>query len=95
MNVAGHMWGCRYGIAFFENRTGVGINYNLTIEVGAMLTLGRRCALLKDHSIKKLPTDLVGHIYTPIDLDDHVGLSTAVHRWLREDLGLSSCKGCK
>src|SRR2546425_246368 len=36
-NVAGHMWASRYGIAFFEDRRKRGLNYNLTIEVGAML----------------------------------------------------------
>lgn len=95
MNVAGHMWASRFGIAFFEDRKGKGINYNLTIEVGAMLTLGRRSALLKDASIKtKLPTDLVGQIYTPVDLDDPAGLSVAVHRWLRDDLALGPCGNC-
>lgn len=94
MNVAGHMWGSRYGIAFFEDRRGVGINYNLTIEVGAMLTLGRRCALLKDVSIKKMPTDLVGQIYTPMDLEDASALSKAVHRWLRDDLRVGDCPSC-
>jgi hypothetical protein len=36
MNVAAHMWGSRYGIAFFEDlaRPKRGINYNRTIEVG-------------------------------------------------------------
>src|SRR5215218_10498 len=62
-NVAAHMWGCRFGIAFFEDRKSRGINYNLTIEVGGMLISGRRLALLKDASIERLPTDLVGKIY--------------------------------
>jgi len=45
-----------------------GVNYNLTIEVGGMLMTGRRCALLKDSSIERLPTDLVGQIYKPVEL---------------------------
>lgn len=94
MNVAAYTWGSRYGIAFFEDRRGKGVNYNLTIEVGAMLTLGRRCALLKDVSIENLPTDLVGQIYTPIDIDDPDELARAIHRWLRNDLRLGSCPKC-
>ena len=47
-NVAAHIWGCRFGIAFFEARTERGLNYNLNIEVGSCLVLGRRVALLKD-----------------------------------------------
>ena len=45
-NVAAHMWACKYGIRFFEDRRGRGVNYNLSIEVGGMLTTGRRLALL-------------------------------------------------
>ncbi len=41
-NVAAHIWACKYGIAFFEDRRGRGINYNLSIEVGSMIVLGRR-----------------------------------------------------
>jgi hypothetical protein len=93
-NVNAHMWGCRYGIALFEDLSGDGINYNLTIEVGAMLIAGRRCLLLKDESIERMPTDLVGHIYKPIDLRDADSVSRAVHSWLAADLGLGPCPGC-
>jgi hypothetical protein len=93
-NVAAHMWGCRYGIAFFEDRQGRGINYNLTIEVGGMLVAGRRLALLKDESIERLPTDLVGKIYKEIDLDEQESIAAAVHSWLRDDLALNACSGC-
>ena len=93
-NVAAHMWASRYGIAFFEDRRKRGVNYNLTIEVGAMLMSGRRCALLKDRSIASLPTDLVGRIYKPVDLDDGETVMTALHSWFRDDLAISSCKEC-
>lgn len=93
-NVAGHMWGCQYGIAFFEDRREKGLNYNLTIEVGAMLMAGRRCALLKDASIARMPTDLVGRIYKSIDLDDPATVTAAVHVWAAEDLGLGHCARC-
>jgi hypothetical protein len=43
-----HMWASKYGVAFFEDRRGRGMNYNLTIEVGCMLMAGRRCGLLKE-----------------------------------------------
>lgn len=93
-NVAAHMWASRYGVAFFEDRRGRGTNYNLTIEVGSMLMAGRRTALLKDHTIDRLPTDLVGRIYKPIDLDDPGTVSEALHSWIRDDLGLSACREC-
>lgn len=93
-NVAAHMWASRYGIAFFEDRADRGMNYNLTIEVGSMLMTGRRCALLKDESIARLPTDLVGRIRKDVDLDDLVTVSDALHRWIRDDLSLGACSEC-
>jgi hypothetical protein len=85
-NVAAHMWGCRYGIAFLEARSARGLNYNLTIEIGACLTLGRRIALLKDQQLEKLPTDLVGRIYKEVDLDAPATVTTAVGTWIHDDL---------
>ncbi len=93
-NVTAHAWASRYGIGFFEDRRGKGLNYNLTIEVGAMLVTGRRLALLRDKSIAKMPTDLVGAIYKPVDLDIDRQVSDAIHRWLRDDLSLPECKHC-
>lgn len=93
-NVSGHMWASKYGVAFFEDRRGRRLNYNLTIEVGGMLITGRRCGLLKDTSIKRLPTDLVGRIYKDIDLDDMSTVRTAMHSWIRDDLGLGACGDC-
>lgn len=96
-NVAAHMWACRYGIAFFEDLATPtrGINYNLTIEVGGMLTTGRRCALLKDSSIDRMPTDLVGKIYKAVQLKKPKTVETAIHDWIREDLGLGGCAHCR
>jgi hypothetical protein len=88
-NVAGHMWASTYGIAFFENRRGKGLNYNLTIEVGSMLITGRRCALLKDDSISSMPTDLVGRIYKSVNLDDLQTVEKAVEGWITSDLATS------
>lgn len=93
-NVAAHMWASRYGIAFFEDRRGKGLNYNLTIEVGSMLITGRRCALLKDRSIARMPTDLVGRIYKSVDLDKPETIRVALHEWMRQDLNLGLCSAC-
>jgi hypothetical protein len=93
-NVAAHMWACKYGIAFFEDRRGRGINYNLSIEVGSTIVLGRRIAILKDRTIdedqdvKRLPTDLTGRVYKPIDLDEPDTVRDALTAWIKEDLAL-------
>jgi hypothetical protein len=93
-NVAAHMWACKYGIAFFEDRRSKGLNYNLTIEVGSMLITGRRCALLKDVSIKRMPTDLVGQIYKAVDMKVRDDVAKVVHVWLRDDIDVGSCAKC-
>lgn len=93
-NVTAHMWASQYGIAFFEDRRNRGLNYNLTIEVGSMLMTGRRCALLKDSSTPRMPTDLVGKIYKSVDLEKINTVSDAIHVWIRDDLNLGSCPSC-
>lgn len=85
-NITGHMWASKYGIALFEDRVERGVNHNLLIEVGAMVMTGRRCALLKDGSIAKLPTDLVGMIYKSVDLEHDATVRGAVGNWIEKDL---------
>lgn len=87
-NVAAAMWASRYGIALLEDRAERGLNYNVVFEAGAMLVTGRRCLLLKDRSIEDLPTDLVGHIYTPVDLDDTASVGNAVEAWAKDMLAI-------
>jgi hypothetical protein len=87
-NVTAHMWACRYGAALFEDRVDRGLNHNLLIEVGAMLMTGRRCALLKDGSIERMPTDFVGMIYKSVDLSAEDTVAATVRAWLKDDLGI-------
>lgn len=89
-NVAAHMWSSRYAIAIFENRIGSGLNHNVSIETGAMLMSGRRCALLKDSSVERMPTDLVGRIYKSVDLDRKSEVHDTVLDWIRNDLGIGA-----
>jgi hypothetical protein len=93
-NITGHMWASRYGIGLFEDLADRGLNHNLLIEIGGMLTTGRRCALLKDGSIDRMPTDLVGRIYKSVDLSDQPVVAETLHTWIRDDLDLGSCRKC-
>lgn len=93
-NIAGHMWASRYGVGLFEDLADRGLNHNLLIEVGGMLITGRRCALLKDGSLDRMPTDLVGRIYKSVDLADTDVVASTLHRWIRDDLDLGSCSSC-
>lgn len=82
------MWACKYGLGIVENRTEMGVNYNVAIELGAMIVTGRRCAILKDITVNTLPTDLAGQIYHSVDLEDQSSVGEAVRRWAESDLGL-------
>ena len=86
-NVAAYMWACRYGFAILEDRVEEGMNYNVVIEIGAMVMAGRQTALLKDTTVPALPTDLVGHIYKPLDITDLDAVARAVDSWVVGDLG--------
>jgi hypothetical protein len=93
-NIAAHMWACRYGLGMFEDSAGRGLNENMIIEVGSMIITGRRCALLKDLSIEKMPTDFIGQIYKEVDFADVGQVSNHLHRWAAKDLGLGPCASC-
>jgi hypothetical protein len=93
-NVAAYLWACQYGIGLFEDRVGKRLNYNLVIEVGAMVMAGRRCALLKDTTAPPMPTDLIGRIYKPVNFDDLDAVDREVHLWAAEDLALGRCGVC-
>lgn len=93
-NVTAHMWASRYGIGLFEDLADRGLNHNLLIEIGSMLTTGRRCALLKDGSLDRMPTDLIGRIYKSVDLKDNAQVAKTLHGWIRDDLRLGECLAC-
>lgn len=92
-NVVTYMWGSKYAIVLMDSADGV-LNSNVLIEVGGMLMTGRRCAILRDVSVPKMPTDLVGHIYKPVDLSDQDAAVGVIHDWIRKDLRLPCCDSC-
>lgn len=87
-NVGAYMWACQYGIGILEDRAQSGLNYNVVIELGAMIVTGRRCAILKDTSAPSLPTDFVGQIYKPVDLANADDVAEQIAKWVEDDLGL-------
>ena len=93
-NIAAHMWACRFGLALFEDRLERGLNHNMTIEVGSMLMTGRVCALLRDTTIDRMPTDFIGQIYKPVDFSRVDDVVAELHRWAVKDLRLERCPNC-
>jgi hypothetical protein len=88
-NVRIYMNASRYGLAVFDEIHEREFNPNIALELGYMYALGRRCLLLKDKRMPRLPTDTLGKIYK--DFDPHDVESTVppqVRSWCEDDLGL-------
>lgn len=100
-NVGAHMWACRYGIGILETaapRQNGGppdprletINDNVLIELGSMLTIGRRCLILRDRNAPMPPTDLTAQIFKETSLTDLDDVAGHAENWLQRDLRLGS-----
>ncbi len=87
-NVVAALWACRYGIAIIEDTVAEGPNYNVALEVGAMLVTGRPCLILKDHSVKRPPSDLIAHIYDEVEVRVPASIEAAIRGWAADRLGL-------
>jgi len=66
-NVLTYIYGCKYGIAVFDQVNYRDYNPNVAIEVGFMMSQSKRILLLKDQAMNSLPTDIVGKIYRPFN----------------------------
>ena len=84
-NIKTYMWGCRFGIAVFERIKPKGFNPNVSFEVGYMLALQKPVYLLKDKTLRALPTDLVGKLYHDFDTQyPGVSIRQELEAWLRD-----------
>lgn len=68
------MWACRYGVGVLETTAPrpdkepkdpklVTLNDKLLIELGSMLTIGRRYMILRDREAPMPPTDLTAQVF--------------------------------
>ena len=84
-NVMTYLYGCRCGIAVFERLEEDQFSPNVALEVGFMRALRKSVCLLKDKTLRELPTDLIGKLYKPFDPQDPKGTIPAVlEKWLRD-----------
>jgi hypothetical protein len=87
-NVCVYMLGCKYGIAVFEEIEEREINPNIALELGFMMATGKRCLILKDQAMPRVPSDIVGKLYKPFDTRNiSRSVPKEVISWL-VDLGL-------
>jgi len=67
-NIVLYMKHSRFGIALFEDIDEREFNPNISLELGYMYALGKRCLLLKEKRMPRLPTDIYGRIYRDFDV---------------------------
>ncbi len=90
-NVICYALSSKYGIALFHKNSDStterpihSYNLNVALEIGAMLAWGRPCCLLKDKSLFRLQTDLVGWIYKECDFEDLTSVIAKIEGFFEE-----------
>lgn len=84
-NVQTYMHGCGFGIALFERLQSDDFNPNVSLEVGYMRALRKPVCLMKDQTLRTLPTDLVGKLYRSFDPQRaSLSIPTALTKWLHD-----------
>jgi len=79
------MHGCDFGLAVFDRITEDDFNPNVSLEVGYMLGMGKDVLLLKDKTLKSLPTDLTGKLYKEFDTTDiESTMPQQIDKWLSD-----------
>lgn len=83
-NICIYMRACKYGVAVFEQALERDFNPNVSLELGFMLSRGRRVLLLKEKSLNALPTDVVGKLYQEFDIGDPESIRHIVDKWVAD-----------
>lgn len=84
-NIKTYMHCCDFGIGVFERILEDNFNPNVSIEVGYMMGLRKNVCLLKDQTLKNLPTDLMGKLYKQFDPQDvEKTLPDQIEKWIKD-----------
>jgi hypothetical protein len=84
-NIETYMHGCAFAIAVFERINSDDHNANVMYETGYMRALGKPVCLLKERTLRQLPSDLVGDLYVEFDAQRMPeSIHEALTRWLRD-----------
>lgn len=84
-NIKTYMHCCNFGIGVFERILEDNFNPNVSIEVGYMMGLRKNVCLLKDQTLKNLPTDLMGKLYKQFNPQDvEKTLPDQVEKWMKD-----------
>jgi hypothetical protein len=85
-NVVTYLHGSGFGVAVFERIEREESSPNVSLEVGYMLALQKPVCLLKDKTLKTLPTDIISKLYRPFDPQHPARTIPAVlSKWLSDN----------
>ena len=86
-----YMKGCKRGIVVFEDIDEREYNPNVSLELGYMFALEKRCLLLKEERMPNLPTDVCGYLYKNFDhMNIEETISAQIREWVEKDLGITT-----
>lgn len=84
-NILSYIYAADFGIAVFERIEDEIYNPNVAFEVGFMTALSKPICLLKERTLKNLPTDIMGKLYKTFDLTDLAdSLDKNINKWLSD-----------
>ncbi len=66
-NVLTYIFGCAFGIAVIERILADTFNPNVAFEIGYMEALYKPICILKEQTVAKLPSDILGKLYRKFD----------------------------
>jgi hypothetical protein len=85
-NIETYLYGCHFAIAVHDRFLSDEHNANVALEVGYCLGMGKPVCLLKEHTLRSLPSDMQGRIYVPFDGSKiEASLSSALAKWLADN----------
>ncbi len=87
-NILSYIYAADFGIAVFERIEDEIYNPNVAFEVGFMTALNKPVCLLKEKTLKNLPTDIIGKLYKTFDISNlEESLDKNINKWT-DDRGI-------
>jgi hypothetical protein len=84
-NIETYLHGCSFAVAVFERLESEVYNPNVSFEVGYLYALKKPICLLKERTMLRLHSDLMGKLYVEFDIQDIEGtLPSRLENWLRD-----------
>lgn len=84
-NIETYLHGCSFAIAVFERLESEVYNPNVSFEVGYLHGLKKPICLLKERTMHRLHSDLMGKLYVEFDMQDIEGtLPLGLEKWMKD-----------